>query len=82
MATNDSDAPGVGALVDDAQSMTASPLLYIGALTVAVGHEIVSWFPLSETGAVLALVPVVLVLLYGQLIALAALRRRGYGSGC
>lgn len=61
-----------------ARRQTCSPLLYVGALTVAVAHEVVGWLvgsgTVSESWAIAAIVPVVLALLYGQLIALAYLR--------
>jgi len=62
--------------------MAASPLLYIGAVTVVAGTEIAEWLPLSEFYSTLALFPIALVLLYAQLGLLAYLRRRGFGGGC
>lgn len=84
MATNgvDSDADGLASLYREAKSMTASPLLYIGAVTVAVGTTVTEWLPLGDFYSALAMFPVALVLLYGQLTLLAYLRRRGYGGGC
>jgi hypothetical protein len=83
MATNGtgSDANGPATLYAEAQSMAASPLLYVGAVTVVVGHEIAEWLPLGDLSTSLALFPIGLALLYGQLALLAVLRRRGYG-GC
>ncbi|ELZ29147.1 hypothetical protein C475_02984 [Halosimplex carlsbadense 2-9-1] len=84
MATNgvDSDSNGLASLYAEAQSMAASPLLYIGAVTVVVGTEVAEWLPLGDLYSTLALFPVALALLYGQLTLLAYLRRRGYGGGC
>ncbi|QLH80715.1 hypothetical protein [Halosimplex pelagicum] len=83
MATNgvDSDSEGVASLYAEAKSMTASPLLYVGAITVVVGTEVAEWLPLSDFHSTLALFPIALALLYGQLGLLAYLRRRSYG-GC
>jgi len=84
MATNgfEPDSGGLASLYREAKSMAASPLLYVGAVTVVVGTEIAEWLPLGDFYSTLALFPVALVLLYGQLGALAYLRRRGHGGGC
>jgi hypothetical protein len=84
MATNgiESDSGGLASLYREAKSMAASPLLYIGAVTVVVGTEFAEWLPLGDFYSTLAIVPIVLALLYGQLGLLAYLRRRGYGGGC
>ena len=69
-----------------ARSMTASPLLYIGAITVVVANEIiewlVEWYLLPEFYGALALFPIVLALLYGQLAVLAVYERKGYQRRC
>ncbi|QLH76545.1 hypothetical protein HZS55_04155 [Halosimplex rubrum] len=85
MATNavDSDSEGIASLYAEAKSMAASPLLYVGAVTVVVGTEIAEWLPLGDFYSTLALFPIALVLLYGQLTLLAYLRRLGLdGDGC
>lgn len=69
-------------MLAEAKSMTASPLLYIGAVTVVVGLEVAELLPLSDTLTALAVFPIALALLYGQLTLLALLRRRGTGGGC
>ncbi|WP_135364737.1 hypothetical protein [Halosimplex halophilum] len=84
MATNgvDSDPDGLADLFAEAKSMTASPLLYVGGITIAVGTTVVEWLPLSDFHSALAAAPVALVLLYVQLTLLAYLRRRGSVGGC
>ncbi|WP_436927766.1 hypothetical protein [Halosimplex amylolyticum] len=81
MSVNSPDA-GEPSLIAEAKSMAASPLLYIGAITVVVGLEIVELLPLSDTLTALSLFPIALALLYGQLALLALLRRRGYAGMC
>ncbi|SDM94412.1 hypothetical protein SAMN05192554_11042 [Haloarchaeobius iranensis] len=60
--------------------MAASPLLYVGAVTVVVANELaellVSGGYASQTVDALALFPIALALLYAQLLALAYYRRR------
>ncbi|QPV64699.1 hypothetical protein I7X12_08875 [Halosimplex litoreum] len=84
MATNDieSASGGLASLYAEAKSMAASPLLYVGAVTVVAGTELAEWLPLSDFYSTLALFPIAVVLLYGQLTLLAYLRRRGYGGSC
>ncbi|MFC7140690.1 hypothetical protein ACFQMA_12780 [Halosimplex aquaticum] len=82
MASNGTDTGGIADLYAEAKSMTASPLLYIGAVTVVLGLEIAELLPLSDTLTALSLFPIALALLYGQLTLLALLRRRGYAGGC
>lgn len=66
--------------------MTASPLLYVGAITVVGVNELVEWLVewhvLSEPHRTIALLPVTLALLYGQLTALAYYERKGHRRGC
>lgn len=70
---------GLRSLYRTARSMTASPLLYIGAITVVVGNELAELLVeaghVSQTVGALALFPIALVLLYAQLLALASYRR-------
>lgn len=65
-------------LIESARTMTASPLLYVGAVTVVGAHEFVEWVPLSEPTETLALFPITLLLLYAQLTALAYYERKRY----
>jgi len=81
MTANRSESEETG-LVAEARSMAASPALYVGAVTVVVANEVVEWLPLSDTAAALALFPIALALLYGQLLVVAALGHRGYGRWC
>lgn len=64
------------------RTMTASPLIYIGAVTVVGAHELVGWLPLSERYAILALLPITLALLYGQLAVLAYYERTDHRRDC
>lgn len=68
-----------------ARRMTASPLLYIGAVTIVGANEIAEWFVewavLSKPIGALILFPITLVLVYGQLIALAYYEQKGYRRG-
>lgn len=61
-----------------AKRMTASPLLYVGAITIAVATEAVERTVaaglLTEFWGTVALFPLTLVVLYAQLLALAYLR--------
>ena len=79
MTQNGQSDPGPRSLFRSARAMTASPLLYIGAVTVVVANELgdllVEQTALSETLGALALFPIALVLLYAQLVALAYYRR-------
>ncbi|WP_123535847.1 hypothetical protein [Halosimplex salinum] len=81
MSVNSSESER-SSLFAEAKSMAASPLLYIGAITVVFGLEIAELLPLSNTLTALALLPIALALLYGQLTLLALARRRGYVGGC
>ena len=67
-------------LYRSARAMAASPLLYVGAVTVVVGNELaellVEGGHVSQTVGALALFPIALGLLYAQLLALAYYRRR------
>jgi hypothetical protein len=78
MTRRDSDT-GRRSLYRSARIMAASPLLYIGAITVVVGNELAELLVeggyLPETLGALALFPIALALLYGQLLALAYYRR-------
>ena len=69
-----------------ARTMTASPLLYIGAITVVGANELVEWLiewhVLSELYGALALFPLTLALLYIQSAVLAYYERKGYRRGC
>lgn len=73
-------------LRDRVRSMTASPLLYVGGVTVVLAHEITDWVAasmgLSEFQSVLVLFPVTLVVLYAQLAALALYQRDDGRRGC
>lgn len=79
MAPTDPADDGLRSLYRTARSMTASPLLYIGAVTVVVGNGLVDLLVdggyVSTTVGALALFPVALALLYAQLLALAYYRR-------
>ncbi|WP_440990606.1 hypothetical protein [Haloarchaeobius baliensis] len=79
MTQNGQSDPGLRSLYRTARAMTASPLLYIGAVTVVVANELAALLVgggyLSETVGALALFPIALVLLYVQLLALAYYRR-------
>lgn len=54
-----------------ARQITGFQGLFIGAITVAVGHTIAEWLPLSEVYSTLALFPITLALLYVQLFVAA-----------
>ncbi|WP_459193316.1 hypothetical protein [Halosimplex sp. J119] len=82
MASNGTATDGLRGLVAEAKRMAASPLLYIGAITVVAANEIAALLPLSNFHTALSLFPIALVLLYGQLTLLALLRRRGYAGVC
>lgn len=84
MSMNESDTDGLAALVGDAKRMTASPLLYIGAVTVVVANEVIEWLGLSGFRAAAVIFVAALVLLYGQLTILAWVQRRrgGTARGC
>jgi len=84
MTVNGSDTDGIAALVGDAKRMTASPLLYIGAITVVFANEFVEWLGLTDTAAAAGIFVAALALLYGQLTILAWVRRRrdGAAPGC
>lgn len=56
--------------------LTASPLLYVGAVTVVVGTELATGLPLPQFWQAVATLPIALALLYGQLAALVYYRRR------
>lgn len=73
---------GIEGLVSEAKAMAASPLIYIGAITVVAATEIIEWLPLSEFYAALAVLPIALALLYGQLAFVVLLRRRREGRRC
>ena len=79
MTKNGQSDDGRRSLYRSARALTASPLLYIGAVTVVVGNELAALLVdggyLSQTGGALALFPIALVLLYAQLLALAYVRR-------
>lgn len=65
---------GAASLADaitDARALTASPLLYVGALTVVLSHEIVELSPLSDLSATVAIFFTALAVLYAQLAALS-----------
>ena len=84
MTQNGQSDGGHRSLYRSARAMTASPLLYIGAVTVVVGNELAALLVdagyLSETVGALALFPIALVLLYVQLLALATYRRHRGGD--
>ena len=84
--TTDGERTGFRELYANARRMVASPLLYIGAITVVAAHEIVErlveWAALSEFYGTLALFPITLALLYGQLMALAYYDPNGHPRGC
>lgn len=65
-------------LLDSAREMAASPLPYVGALTVVLANEVVEWVAetvaLSTFAETVAVFAVTLGLLYGQLVALAYYR--------
>ncbi|WP_254524369.1 hypothetical protein [Natrinema caseinilyticum] len=62
--------------------MTASPLLYVGAITIVGAHELLEWLPLSEPAETLVLLPITLLRLSAQLMALAYTERKGYRRDC
>lgn len=65
------------------RSLTASPLLYIGAITVVVAIEVAELLPVTDFWMALATFPVSLALLYGQLALLVLYRdRRGGRRQC
>jgi len=68
-------------LLATVRALTASPLLYVGAVTVVAGTEIVGRLPLPEFWQALVLFPLALVLLYAQLAALVLYRRRSGSVG-
>lgn len=82
MTTNGTDTDGLAGLYGDAKRMAASPLLYVGAITVVAANEVVEWVGLSDAAAAGAVFLAALVLLYGQLLVVAWARRRGYGGAC
>ena len=45
--------------------------LFVGAITIAVGHKVAAWLPLSDFYSTLALFPITLALLYVQLFVAA-----------
>lgn len=75
---------GLRSLYRTARAMTASPLLYVGAVTVVAANEFVELLVeggyAGETVAVVAMIPVTLALLYAQLLALAYYRRGREGE--
>ncbi|MFC3478573.1 hypothetical protein [Halobacterium litoreum] len=70
--TNPIDAR-IGSLMSDVSSWSA---LFVGALAVALSHEVAEALPLSEFHRALALFPVTLALLYGLLWLAVALEGR------
>lgn len=80
MTQNGQSTNGLRSLYRSARSMAASPLLYVGAITVVVANELaellVAGGYVSQTVGALALFPIALGLLYAQLLGLAYYRRR------
>jgi hypothetical protein len=80
------DANDGQTLLDRAKAMTASPLLYVGAITVVGSLEaveiLVETYAIPELYGTILLFPITLALLYLQLIALAYYERSGYRRGC
>lgn len=74
MSVNSSDSDGIAALLADAKRMTASPLLYIGAVTVVFANEFAEWLGLAGFRAAAAIFVAAIVLLYAQLLVLAWVR--------
>lgn len=78
-----SEGSNARSLFATVQSYTGSPLLYIGAVTVVVAIELAELLPTTDFWTALAVFPIALALLYGQLTLLVVYRdRRGARARC
>lgn len=60
-------------LIDSVRSLSASPLLYVGAITVVLANEVVELAGLTDLSAVAGVFVTALALLWGQLAVLSYL---------
>jgi len=69
-------------LPDSVRRLSASPLLYVGAVTVVLANELVELAGLSDLPAVAATFAAALVLLWGQLAVLSYFGWADASPGC
>jgi hypothetical protein len=69
--STDDAAESLGEVRADVRSLAASPLPYVGALTVVLSNEVVELSPLTDLPAMAAIFVTTLALLYGQLAVLS-----------